>query len=109
TDGGGTWSAPAPIFAGLNSSDRTAIGYSANTLAAPAPDRVDTFWPGVAIAPSGRVYMSAYAADVVSPWQTCKSGPPAPVGRITCTTLDGYIHNARLDYYVSDLTTRTTA
>lgn len=109
TDGGRSWSAPAAIFAGLDASDRTAIGYPAGSLAAPAADRVDTFWPGVAVAPSGRVYMSAYAADVVSPWQTCASGPPPPVGRITCTTLDGYIHNARLDYYVSDLTTKTVS
>jgi hypothetical protein len=49
--------------------------------------------------------MSAYAADVVSPWQTCQSGPPAPVGRIACDTLDGYINNARLNYYVVDLNT----
>jgi hypothetical protein len=105
TDGGRTWSAPAPIFAGLNSSARTAIGYPAGTFAAPAAAPVDTFWPGVAVAPSGRVYMSAYAADVVSPWQSCATAPPPPVGRITCTTLDGYVHNARLDYYVSDLTT----
>jgi hypothetical protein len=105
TDGGQTWSAPAPIFAALNASNRTVVGYPAGGLVAPAADRVDTFWPGVAAAPSGRVYMSAYAADVVSPWQDCASAPPAPVGRITCTTLDGYIHNARLDYYVSDLTT----
>ncbi len=28
-----------------------------------------------------------------------------PVGRITCDTLGAYIHNARLDYYVADLTT----
>jgi hypothetical protein len=49
--------------------------------------------------------MSAYAADVVSPWQTCAAGPPPPVGRISCDTLGGYINNARLDYAVTDLTT----
>ncbi len=105
TDGGQTWSAPAPIFAKLNASNRNTVGYPAGNLVVPQAQRVDTLWPGVAAAPSGRVYMSAYAADVVSPWQTCASGPPPPVGRITCTTLDGYIHNARLDYYVADLTT----
>ncbi|HEX9077787.1 MAG TPA: hypothetical protein VF932_18525, partial [Anaerolineae bacterium] len=52
-----------------------------------------------------RVYMSAYAADVVSPWQTCASGPTPPAGRITCDTLGPYINNARLDYHVLDLTT----
>jgi hypothetical protein len=110
TDGGLSWSAPAPIFAGLNASDRTAIGYpvtqpDGTTLNAPSARKVDTFWPGVAISSSGRVYMSSYAADVVSPWQTCAKSPPPPEGRINCTTLGNYIHNARLDYYVADLTT----
>jgi len=104
SDGGLTWSAPAPIFAALNASNRTPVGYPASDgLTAPAARRVDTFWPGVAVSPSGVVYMSAYAADVVSPWQTCASGPAAPVGRITCDTLDGYIHNARLNYYVTNV------
>jgi hypothetical protein len=106
TNGGATWSAPAPIFGALDSSTQTAIGYPApDGLAAPTPRRVDTFWPAVAISPSGRVYMSAYAADVVSPWQTCADAPAPPLGRITCPTLDGYIHNARLDYFVGDLST----
>ncbi len=105
TDGGATWSTPAPIFAVLDASFRTAVGYPLGGLTAPASRRVDTFWPGVAISPSGRVYMSAYAADVVSPWQTCASGPQPPEGRITCSTLGNYINNARLDYYVADLTT----
>jgi len=104
-DGGSTWSAPAPIFPALDASNRTAVGYPVGSLNPPASRRVDTFWPAVAVSPSGRVYMSAYAADLVSPWQTCLSGPPTPVGRITCDTLDGYIHNARLNYYVADLTT----
>src|SRR6266487_6052476 len=60
------------------------------------------------ISQSGRVYMSAYAADVVSPWQTCASGPPPPEGRINCTTLGNYINNARLDYAVADLSTGTS-
>jgi hypothetical protein len=110
TDGGSTWSAPVPIFAGLNASNRATDGYpvtqpDGTTLNAPSARNVDTFWPGVAISPSGRVYMSSYAADVVSPWQTCAASPPAPEGRINCTTLGKYINNARLDYYVADLTT----
>jgi hypothetical protein len=110
TDGGSTWSAPLPIFAGLNASDRTPDGYpvtqpSGAIFNAPSAHKVDTFWPGVAISPSGRVYMSAYAADVVSPWQRCQASPPPPEGRINCTTLDGYIHNARLDYYVANVGT----
>jgi len=109
TDGGLTWSAPSPIFVGLNASNRTADGYpvtqpDGTTFNAPSSTgRVETFWPGVAISSSGRVYMSAYAADVVSPWQTCASSPPPPEGRINCTTLGNYIHNARLDYFVANV------
>jgi hypothetical protein len=110
TDGGATWSTPALIFPALDTSTRTAIGYPVtqpdnSTLSEPAARRVDTFWPAVAISQSGRVYMSAYAANVVSPWQTCASGPPAPEGRINCTALGPYIHNARLNYAVADLST----
>jgi len=109
SDGGVNWSAPAPIFSALNASNRAALGYpvtnpDGTTLNAPSnPGRVETFWPGVAISASGRVYMSSYAADVVSPWQTCASSPPAPEGRINCTTLGNYINNARLDYYVANV------
>jgi hypothetical protein len=113
TDGGKTWSAAAPIFPALDASNRTPVGYPApDGLAAPAaPGRVDSIWPGIAISPSGRVYMSAYAADVVSPWQTCTAAgtPPAPEGRINCLALGEYIHNARLNYYVADLSTNVTA
>jgi hypothetical protein len=110
TDGGATWSAPALIFPETN---RTAVGYPAtnpdgSVLNAPAARKADTLWPGVAVSPSGKVYMSAYSADVVSPWQTCAAGPQPPVGRITCDTLGKYINNARLDYYVTDLTTGKT-
>jgi hypothetical protein len=108
TDGGATWSTPAPVLPALDASTRTPIGYpvtqpDGSTLNAPDPRRVDTQWPGVAVSPSGRVYMSAYAADVVSPWQTCAAGPPPPEGRINCTTLGNYINNARLDYYVTNV------
>jgi hypothetical protein len=122
TDSGSTWSAPSPIFPALDASNRMAIGYpvtqpspsddctaaqgcDGSTLNAPAARRVDTFWPAVAVSPNGRVYMSAYAADVVSPWQTCANTPAAPEGRINCLALGPYIHNARLDYHVADLTT----
>src|SRR6266566_1319101 len=113
TDGGTTWAAPTPIFPALDASNRTAIGYpvtqpDGSTLNAPGARRVDTFWPAVAISQSGRVYMSAYAADVVSPWRTCAAGPPPPEGRINCTALGPYIHNARLDYAVADLSTGTS-
>lgn len=107
TDGGATWSTPALMFPALDAANRTPIGYPVTGLTTGSVHRVDTFWPAVAISPSGRVYMSAYAADVVSPWQTCsKAGTlPPPVGRINCLSLDGYINNARLDYAVADLST----
>jgi hypothetical protein len=113
TDGGATWAAPTPILPALDAANRTAIGYpvtqpNGGILNPPAARRIDTFWPGLAVAPSGRVYMSAYAADVVSPWQTCAEEPAPPEGRINCITLGSYIHNARLDYVVRDLTTNTT-
>jgi hypothetical protein len=108
TNGGLSWSAPAPIFSALNASNQTADGYpvtqpNGTTFNAPSARRVETFWPGVAIAPSGRVYMSAYAGDVVSPWQTCAASPAPPEGRINCTTLGDYIHNGRLNYYVANV------
>ncbi len=104
SDGGATWSAPAPILSTINGSDRVAVGYPApDGLAAPAARRVDTFWPGVAASPSGTVYMSAYSAGTVSPWQTCATPDAGAAGRINCLTLDGYIHNARLDYHVTNL------
>ncbi len=105
TNGGASWSGPVPIFPALDASTRIAVGYPApDGLTSPAPRRVDTQWPGVAVSPSGVVYMSAYAADTVSPWQTCASGPVPPVGRIACDVLGGYIHNARLNYYVTNIT-----
>jgi len=104
TNGAVTWSNPVPIFPALDASNRTAVGYPApDGLPAPTLRRVDTQWPGVAISPSGTVYMSAYGADTVSPWQTCASAPPPPRGRIECDALNGYIHNARLNYYVTNI------
>jgi BNR repeat-like domain len=111
TDGGNTWSAPARVFAAAT---RTPDGYpvtqpSGGTLNAPSPlGAVEDVFPAAATGPNGRVYLSAYRGDVVSPWQTCASGPPAPVGRIECDTLGDYVHNTRLDYVVTDLTTNVT-
>lgn len=112
-DGGATWSAPVLAFPGVDASNQTAVGYpvtnpDGTTLSAPAAHRVDTLFSAVAVAPSGRVYLSTYAADVVSPWQTCKvSGSPSLSGT-SCKTLGPYINNARLDYIVRDLTTGST-
>jgi len=114
TDGGATWSAPAVAFPSYDSATQTAVGYPATNpdgsqLTAPtAARRIDTLFPAVSISSSGRVFLGAYAADVISPWQTCAAGPPPPVGRIACDTLGNYIHNARLDYVVRDLTTNVT-
>jgi hypothetical protein len=111
TNGGSTWSAPARVFAAAT---RTPIGYpvtqpSGGTLNAPNPlGAVEDVFPAVATGPDGHVYLSAYRGDVVSPWQTCASAPPAPVGRIECDALGDYIHNTRLDYVVTDLTTGVT-
>ena len=105
TDAGATWTAPVPVFA---SATRTALGYpvtqpGGGTLNAPAPSPVEDVFPAVAVGPNGHVRLGAYRGDVVSPWQTCASGPPPPVGRITCDVLGNYIDNTRLDYVVTDL------
>ena len=113
TDGGATWSAPALAFPGIDASTRTPMGYpqaqpDGTTLTAPAARRVDTLFPAVAVAPSGRVYLSAYAADIVSPWQTCKAVGSPSLSGTNCKTLGNYVNNARLDYVVRDLTTGMT-
>jgi hypothetical protein len=113
TDGGATWSAPALVLPVVDASTRTAIGYpvtqpDGSKLNAPAARRVDTLFPAVSVSPSGRVYMSAYAADVVSPWQVCAAYVPPTLSGLNCHTLGSYINNARLDYVVSDLTSGVT-
>lgn len=114
SDSGATWSAPAVAFPTVDAATQVADGYPVTSpdgsqLNAPATlRRVDTLFPAVSTTPSGRVYLAAYAADVISPWQTCAAGPPPPVGRIACDTLGNFIHNARLDYVVRDLTTDMT-
>ena len=111
TDGGTTWSAPARDFAAAT---RTPEGYpvtqpDGTTLSAPSPaGPVEDIFPAVAVGPDGHVYLSAYRGDVVSPWQTCASGPPPPVGRIACDTLGPYVNNTRIDYAVTDLSTAAT-
>jgi hypothetical protein len=112
TNGGTTWSAPARVFAAAT---RTTTGYPASqpegggTLTAPSPaGAVEDIFPAVDVGADGHVYFGSYRGDVVSPWQTCANEPPAPVGRITCTTLGAYINNTRLDYVVADLATTKT-
>lgn len=112
TNGGTTWSAPAPVF--TPGSSRVPDGYpvtqpGGGTFSAPSrPGAVEDIFPAVDVGADGTVYFGSYRGDVVSPWQTCASGPPPPVGRITCDVLGDYIHNTRLDYVVTDLTTTQT-
>jgi hypothetical protein len=127
TNGGQTWSDPAPVFGGGN---RSADGYP---VAQPTPDPnpngcqaadgcdgsmfnapsplglIEDVFPAATVAANGRVYLAAYRGTTVSPWQVCFSGPPPPVGRITCDFLGPYIHNTRLDYVVRDLSGSTNA
>ena len=106
TDGGTTWSAPVRVFAAAT---RTAVGYPGGSLSAPSPTGpVEDVFPAVDVGSNGHVYFGSYRGNTVSPWQICASGPAAPVGRITCDVLGGYIHNTRLDYVVTDLTTSQT-
>jgi hypothetical protein len=110
-DGGATWSAPAAVF---TQASQSAAGYPAtnpdgSTLSAPAsPGAIEDVFPAAAASANGKVYLGAYRTTTVSPWQTCAAGPAPPEGRITCTTLGPYIHNARLDYVVRDVTTNVT-
>src|SRR2546427_10494842 len=104
SNAGATWSTPQLAFPALDASSRTAIGYpqaqpSVGTLDAPAGQSVDSFFPAVAVAPNGNVYVSSYAADVVSTWQLCaQPASPTAVGRINCVALHNYVNNAGLDY-----------
>jgi hypothetical protein len=112
TNGGRSWTHPQRVFPAAT---RTPIGYpvaqpSGGVLNAPDPaGSVEDIFPSVAIAPDGRAVFAAYRGDVVSPWQTCAAGPPAPEGRINCTQLGDYIHNTRLDYWVTDGTKTSLA
>src|SRR2546430_424834 len=114
TNAGTTWSTPQLAFPALDASSQTALAYpqphpSGGTLTPPPSQRVDTFSPAVAIAPTANVYVSSYPADVVPPGQTCaQPASPTAVGRINCLALGNYVNNARLDYVVTDLTTSKT-
>lgn len=106
TNGGATWSAPLRVFLAAT---RTAEGYPAGGLIAPAPaGPVEDVFPAVDVSADGSVYMGSYRGATVSPWQTCASALPPPVGRISCDVLGASIHNTRLDYVVTNLTTSQT-
>ena len=108
TDGGQTWSAPLPILPLLDAANRTPAGYGglpAGTLT-PNVHRVDSFFPAAAAAPDGSVYLGAYVANVVSPWQTCLTYDPN--GSIHCLATGPYINNAKLNYAITNLSTNVT-
>ena len=100
TDGGQTWSAPLPINPALDASFRTPDGYIDPVEGTPPVRRVDTFWAGLGTTPSGTIYASYYAADVISPRRICLHVGPTGV----CDTF-GFVPNARLDYWATNLTT----
>jgi hypothetical protein len=110
TDGGVTWTAPAPVF---DQASRVAVGYpvtnpDGSTLNAPSARPVEDVFPAAAASANGKVYLGAYRGTTVSPWQTCAAGPAPPEGRINCTTLGSYVNNSRLSYVVRDVTTNQT-
>jgi len=127
TDSGQTWSDPAPVFgAGSRTADgypvtqptpdpnpngcQAANGCDGSSLPAPSPTGpIEDVFPAATVAANGNVYLAAYRGTTVSPWQVCFSGPPPPVGRITCDFLGPYINNTRLDYVVRDLSGTTNA
>lgn len=94
TDGGATWSTPAPVLPAQDAATQAANNYPApDGLQAPAhPRRVDTLWPRIAITPTGRVYMSAYAATQTVPYLSGSH----------------YVHNALLDFVVTNPGTGVT-
>jgi hypothetical protein len=127
TDSGQTWTDPAPVFA---AGSRTADGYpvtqptpdpnpngchaangcDGSMFNAPSPlGPIEDVFPAATVAANGHVYLAAYRGTTVSPWQVCFSGPPPPVGRITCDFLGPYINNTRLDYVVRDLSGSTNS
>jgi len=127
TDAGQTWSDPAPVFgAGSQAPDgypvvqptpdpnpngcQASDGCDGSTFNAPSPlGPIEDVFPAATVAANGNVYLAAYRGTTVSPWQTCFSGPPPPVGRITCDFLGPYTHNTRLDYVARDLSGSTNA
>jgi hypothetical protein len=101
TDGGQTWSAPLPINPSLDASLRTPDGYLDPIEGTPPARRVDTFWAGLGTTPSGTIYSSYYAADVISPRRVCLHINPATGA---CDSF-GFVPNARLDYWATNLST----
>ena len=96
TDGGTHWSAPAAVPGTV--ATRTAVGYGAGTIPAPAPKPADSLFPSLAAGPNGSVYFGAYLGDVVSPWQSCTVFAEARLG---CDQLGPVVDNALFDYVVS--------
>ncbi len=100
TDGGGHWTAPAPVF---SAATRQAVDYpvrqpDGSRLTAPAAQPVEDVFPAVTVTPGGAVYLAAYRGDVVAPWQSCTTYDPN--GSINCLTPGPYVDNTKLDYVV---------
>jgi hypothetical protein len=110
TDGGTQRTSPAPVFPAATQTpdDYPVTQPSGGTLDPPSPRSVEDVFPAVAVGPDGHVYFSAYRGDVVSPWQMCAASNGSPENRINCLALGDYIHNTRLDYYVTDASTAVT-
>ena len=112
TDGGATWTRAG---AGVRARRR------ARRSATRSPSRTATRsvrrlrLPGRAGLPGrrGRAERAGLSRGVLGRRRSRRGRPAPPVrrrlrGRITCDTLGDYIHNARLDYKVRDLTTTVT-
>jgi hypothetical protein len=96
TDGGATWSTPQPNFPAYSGVNRTPVDYETITAAdnlTPSVHRVDEVFPAITTSPAGSVYIGAYVADTIEPFQT--SGGPL-------------INNAKLNYVVRNLISGTT-
>lgn len=104
-DGGASWATPLPVPG--TTGNRAAVGYDTQSdtgsLAPPAPTSADSVFPAVTVTVSanGNVYFGSYVADVVSPWQSCKTYDPN--GSIHCLKTGPYINNSKLDYIVSTM------
>jgi len=93
------------VFPALDAANRTPVGYGSVTLT-PDTHRVDSFFPAVATSPDGSIYLGAYVANVVSPWQSCAIYDPN--GSINCLQTGPYVNNAKLNYALTNLGTGIT-
>lgn len=126
-DSGMTWSPPSVVLSGQRSAPAAAdypIAQPTSNcftidpvskkptlpcsgeLAAPAAQAAESIFPSVATSPNGNVYIGAYVGDVVFPWQSCTQFDPN--GSVNCIIPGPYVNNTKLDYVVTDITTKQT-